>query len=135
MIIHLLIYKIEKNININFIRNKMELLLFKEVRFKHLKKGTKYIIKRINEHEIIQFIYTGKFTGYFHKLENVSMFDEIKEIMGIKKINSHKVNFFNEYNITYYSLDGKKEKIQEAMELRAIKKVLCKITGDESFVY
>jgi len=113
----------------------MELLLFKEVRFKHLKKGTKYIIKRANESENIQFIYTGKFTDYFPKLENVSMFDEVKEIMGIKKINSHKVNFFNEYHITYYSLDGQKEKIQEAMEIRAINQVLRKIIGDESFVY
>ena len=36
---------------------------------------------------------------------------------------------------TYYILEAKKYKIQNAMELRAINKILQKIIGDETFTY
>jgi len=46
-----------------------------------------------------------------------------------------KIDFYDEESISYHMLDIQKEKIQNAMELRATNIILRRITNDESFKY
>lgn len=114
----------------------MEHLVLKEVGFNNLKKGTKYIIKRRNE---IHFI--GNFNYYIDNYENCANFDNAYSINGTLKTFVWKLNFYDKksrhkiLNHKYYKVIYQTEKIQEAMELRAVNQVLRKIIGDASFVY
>jgi hypothetical protein len=114
----------------------MEHLVLKEVGFNNLKKGTKYIIKRCNE---IHFI--GNFNYYITNYENSANFNNAYSINGTTKIFVCTLNFYDKksryeiLNHKYYKVIYKKEKIQQAMELRAVNIILRSIIGDASFVY
>lgn len=112
----------------------MEKLMFKEICFSNLIKGTKYIIKRINKPEYIRMIYIGKFSDYIYRYDSVSMFVDVKELRK-PELECCKMNFTYEYDTIYYIIVKQKEKIQQAMELRATNQVLRSIIGDETFVY
>jgi len=107
----------------------MDYLVFKEVGFIDLVKQTKYVIKRNN-----WAYYTGIFSGYSYKSGYISHFYNAKDIRGEERY-IWKIDFYNEPNRTYHTIDKQKEKIQNAMELRAINIILRRITNDESFKY
>jgi len=124
----------------------MERLIFEKVEFNNLVKDTKYIIKRHNK---------AYYTGIFRKNiikggDNVSEFYNISALYDMHYMGERncynansvtgmrymgEISFYNDIHRTYYELDHQKEKIQEAMESRAVNKILQKITGDDTFKY
>ena len=104
------------------------MIILKEVGFDSLMKDTKYVIKRFN---IIY--YSGRFIGYSFSMGTISNFDYVRDIKN--NLYVWKINFYDEKNRSYFMLDSQKEKIQDAMELRAINQDLQKITGDITFNY
>ena len=113
----------------------MNHLVLKEVGFGNLKKGMKYVIKQRNE---IHFI--GNFNNYNDINKNCASFDHAYSIHGQIKLYVWKINLFDigsRYKIShkYYMVIHQKEKIQNAMELRAINQILKKIICDDTFVY
>jgi len=110
----------------------MNHLIFKEVDFKDLVKGQKYIIK----HDNISY-YIGKFSGYSFCLIRLIGVIKFCDIIDIHMQGTHVGNltFSNEKSNSYYIIDIQKEKIQNAMELRATNIILRRITNDESFTY
>ncbi len=107
----------------------MEHILFKEVGFNDLMKGTKYVIKRYNK-----AYYIGKFLGYSFCIGEISQFYDVIDISGHETY-VWKIEFYDETSRTYHKIDSQKEKIQNAMELRATNIILRRITNDESFTY
>ena len=108
----------------------MENLVLKEVDFGNLKHGNKYIMKRMGT---IHFI--GNFTNYNN---NIAHFDKAYSFIGTKKINVQELCLYYEkhkYSYKYYRVILQKNKIQEAMELRATNMVLQRIINDTSFKY
>jgi hypothetical protein len=106
-------------------------LVFKETKFDKLEKGTKYIIKRYNK-----AYYNGRFMGYRYSLgKPVSMFEEVNDISKKKEIYVWNLNFYDEHTRTYHNIVKQTEQRQNAMELRAINKLLRLITGDTTFNY
>jgi len=107
-------------------------LVFKQTQFDKLEKGTKYIIKRYNNS-----YYTGIFSGYsfcMRSMSGVSHFCDLRDIH-MQGTYVWKIDFYDEESISYHMLDIQKEKIQNAMELRATNIILRRITNDESFKY
>jgi len=99
----------------------------KEVKFDSL-INTTYIIKRFHKK-----IYKGQFKGYYYYMGPMSSFENVYDFK--RKIFGGRVSFHNEAYITFHTIKSQKEQIQDAMELRAINKVLQRITGDLTFAY
>ena len=94
--------------------------MFKTIIFEKLIKGDKYLIKHGKDEYVI---------GRFIKYNNESSYFHVKHIY-FKQLYYyiHKKSIFYEYNY-------QKDNIQNAMELRAVNKILRKITGDPLFIY
>jgi len=107
----------------------MENIVLKEVGFNDLEKGTKYIIKRHNKS-----CYKGRFSGYTYCMGSISHFFDARDIRGLEMY-VWRTEFYDEKDITYHKIDGQKEKIQNAMELRAVNIILRRLIGDVSFIY
>jgi len=108
----------------------MKHLVFKEVDFKDLVKGTKYMtIKYIGVY------YTGTFVNYSSDRDIAVNFNNAKIVYKEEENFIRKIRFYEEAYRTYYCVDFQKEKIQNAMELRATTIILRRITNDETFIY
>ena len=102
-------------------------LSFERISYINLINGKKYLIK-IKPHIKGEW---SQYIGTFDKIEeNEIKFLRVKTNISIRpKIAIHKTEPYN-----YFTLNSQKEQIQNAMELRAINKVLKRLI-DESFVY
>jgi len=103
---------------------------FKQVNFYQLKSNTKYIITDLNG----AFYYTGIFCLYVKGGKDIAHFKNVMCNVPIKRYCGY-VTFSYEIGRKYYTIDSKKDQIQNIMELRAINKILKQITGDETFHY
>lgn len=137
-------YKIEYSINcINL--NKMDKLTeykfmesqmtltespekFSQVNFYHLKQNYKYIITEIYG----VFHYVGIFSHYQRGSIDIVIFKNVTCINPVERSCGY-VSFSYQIGRRFYTIVSKKKEIQEAMESRALKKILKKITGDDLF--
>jgi len=103
---------------------------FKQVNFYQLKRNTKYIITDLNG----AFYYTGWFSIYLKNGKDTVQFKDVTCNVPIKRYCGY-VSFSYDIGRKYYTLVSKKNEIQQAMETRAINKILKQITGDETFHY
>jgi hypothetical protein len=106
-------------------------LVFKETHFNELVKGTKYsILKTIGIH------YTGTYIGYTQNITNrVVIFNNAKIIYRNNNSSLLKQIMFDDESREYYCVDFQTEQRQNAMELRAVNKILQQIIGDNTFKY
>ena len=105
----------------------MSTLEFEQVNFYQL-KPKKYIITDING----AFYYTGIFTHHHMSGKDVANFKEVICHVPIKRQCGY-ITFSYDIGRKYYTIRSKKTEIQNAMEERALTKILTKIIGDESF--
>ena len=103
---------------------------FKQVNFYQLKRNTKYIITDLNG----AFYYTGQFCLYIKNGKECAHFSNVTCNVPVKRYCGY-VTFSYDIGRKYYTLASKKDKIQNAMESRAINKILKQITGDDTFHY
>jgi len=103
---------------------------FKQVNFYQLKQNTKYIITDLNG----AFYYTGWFSDHSKNGKDLAYFSNVTCNVPIKRYCGY-VTFSYDIGRKYYTLVSKKNEIQNAMETRAMNKILKQITGDESFHY
>jgi hypothetical protein len=96
------------------------MLIKKKIFAYQLQPNVKYFIEYNGINNSI--IYTGTYKNSYEGLDSSNF-----NIMGRLYL------FYNDYCMTYYTVDYQKEKIQDAMELRAINIILRRITGDETF--
>ena len=100
--------------------------MFKEINFFELVYGGEYFISA-SELDIIY--YKGIFEGHSY---NCARFNSIQVVYPNKYFYGERA--FHYYPKRYYYLFvSKKDKIQQAMEARALDKILKKIIGDEYF--
>jgi len=131
------------------------MLEFIQIEISELKKGGKYkIIEKVNDKLSIIFIgkydgsfngkYKGTFGSYFreqyllwHHLYYIirPILDGNVEFTNPTYYGTLEMNIVPTYTRKMYKLSLSKEKIQNAMELRAINLILQIIIGDKSFVY
>lgn len=116
-------------------------LVFKETKSNGLVKNTKYItMKYVCDLNCVY--YTGIFTGYTYEshIDNylfvASNFDNatVTVVYTNTKTDIRVIKFYDELK-EYYYVDFQKEKIQNAMELRAVNIILQRIIGDNIFKY
>ena len=103
-----------------------------QVDFYDLKPGTKYVIEHYHFNTF--FYYVGVFKEYIcikTYFKKIADFDYVFYINDNKNIGS--MCCYNEYGKKYYIIIKQKQKIQLAMETRAINKILKHITGDDTF--
>ena len=78
-----------------------------------------------------------QYTGEYNIKEYIGIYKG--SYKGIDSSNFYILNrlyvFYNDYRMNYYEVDYQKEKIQDAMELRAVNQILQLITGDNLFTY
>ena len=131
-------FKIELFINTYFYCKMMEfdckmlefeykMLEFEQEHFYKLKKNTKYYIVSICD-----------FIGTFEEYQNeIAVFRNVEKIISTIHSNSYcgYVTFAYKIERQFYKVKSQKERIQQAMEQRAITKILRKVTGDELFVW
>jgi hypothetical protein len=117
-------------------------LKFKEIEFGFIHKNDRCLIISID----LKTCCIASFFGY--NFNTGLMTSEFINVMSIKSkdIENGIISFnptitkgtikTNKYSVcNYYIISSQKEKIQDAMEKRAVNKILQRITGDESFVY
>lgn len=93
---------------------------FKKIHVNKLIKGNKYLIKIIYKGTL--FTHYGYFVCYSEKYDTLIC------------MNCKNKSIFITFESSFYEMTLKKEKIQQAMELRAINKILRQLI-DESFKY
>ena len=103
---------------------------FCQVNFYHLKPKKKYIITEIYG----IFHYVGIFNNYEKGSIDIVNFKNVTCINPVERQCGY-VRFSYQIGRRFYTIISKKKEIQEAMELRALRKILKKITGDETFVW
>jgi hypothetical protein len=102
--------------------------MFEEIHFYSMEIGKEYFISGI---EIDIIYYRGIFDGYSF---NCAKFHSIQVIY--PSFMEYGERAFHYYpKRYYYKFVSKKKEIQQAMETRAMKKILAKITGDECFIW
>ena len=100
-----------------------------QVNFYHLERYKRYIVTEL--HGI--FHYVGTFDHYEKGSIDKVIFKNVTCINPERPCGY--VTFSYQIGRRFYTIVSKKKEIQEAMELRALYKILKKITGDESFVW
>ena len=100
--------------------------MFKEINFFTLIYGEEYFISGA---ELDIIYYRGIFEGYAY---NCAKFHSIRVVYPVKYFYGERAFHYN-HKRYYYEFVSVKPQIQEAMEARAINKILQKITGDENF--
>ena len=103
----------------------MDNLTFQQVMSIHLKVNKKYLIRYV-EGNNIKYL-----KGYYIRITDNSGF--ICFCMGPLIFNA--LRYFLSNTSYYYDIILQKQNIQDAMELRAINKILQRLIGDESFTY
>lgn len=106
-------------------------LQFKKIAYKKLVHEHKYIMQmtkdtlyvgffenkeKYRNRKCKSFIITKRITGYVYVEIEIDIYTDMERL-------------------SYYEICLKKHKIQDAMELRAVNKILQKIIGDDTFVY
>ena len=109
---------------------KIFMLNFDQTNFYQLKQNKKYIITDLNG----AFYYTGIFTHYHTCGKDIANF---KNVICNAPIQRHcgYITFSYDIGRKYYTVRSKKKEIQNAMEARALSKILTSIIGDESFIW
>jgi len=102
---------------------------FCQVNFYHLKENTKYIITDM----VGIFHYVGWFNNYQHVGNDIAVFKNVVCTSPYSRQCGY-VTFSYSVERQFYILISKKKEIQEAMEMRALSKILKQII-DESFVW
>ena len=105
-------------------------LEFNQVNFYQLKTNKKYIITDLNG----AFYYTGIFTHYYKSGKDIAQFKDVVCNVPIKRQCGY-VTFSYDIGRKYYTVHSKKNDIQNAMEKRALTKILITIIGDDSFIW
>jgi hypothetical protein len=101
--------------------------MFEEINFHHLINGKEYFISG-SELDIIY--YKGYFEGYsfncakFYSI--ICLYPNLYYYCDYKVFHSYPKRY-------YYQFISKKKEIQDAMETRALNKILVKIIGDQYF--
>ena len=103
---------------------------FKQVNFYQLKPNIKYIITDLNG----AFYYTGIFCIYVKGGKDIAHFKDVICNVPIKRHCGY-VTFSYDIGRKYYTLDSKKDQIQNAMESRATNLIIQSILGDIHFNY
>ena len=115
-----------------FMESKMNLTenpeKFGQINFYHLKKNHKYIITEIYG----VFHYVGIFSHYQKGSIDMVIFKNVTCINPVERSCGY-VTFSYQIGRRFYTIISKKKQIQEAMELRALNKILKNIIGDETF--
>lgn len=103
---------------------------FCQVNFYQLQPNKKYIITEIYG----IFHYVGIFDHYQRGSIDIAVFKKVTAINPVERDCGY-VTFSYQIGRRFYTIISKKKEIQEAMEKRALCKILKKITGDETFVW
>jgi hypothetical protein len=103
---------------------------FCQVNFYHLENNTKYIITDL----VGIFHYVGWFNNYRTMGNDMAVFKNVVCTSPYPRPCGY-VNFSYSVERKFYILISKKKQIQDAMESRALNKVLKKITGEELFTW
>ena len=97
--------------------------MFVEVGPRDLVVGVKYVLLSSCFCGVFTGTFKGQGNGPFHNIKSssyyISMYNKIKHIQGIDK------------NISFYAFVPQKEKIQQAMEQRALDKILKRLVNDD----
>jgi hypothetical protein len=101
---------------------------FSQVNFYQLKPNKKYIVTEIYG----VFHYVGVFSHYQKGSIDMVIFKNVTCINPVERSCGY-VTFSYQVGRRFYTMISKKKEIQEAMEARALSKILNQITGDESF--
>ena len=102
--------------------------MFEEINFYDLKYGIKYLITGIDTDEIY-------YVGIFERYENNRAKFHLLRLMNPYLYHATYRAFTYDPNRYFYQFLSKKRQIQEAMEKRALNKIIQKITGDDTFVW
>ena len=103
---------------------------FCQVNFYHLQLNKKYIITDM----VGIFHYVGWFNNYRNMGNDMAVFKNVVCTSPYPRPCGY-VNFSYSVERKFYTFISKKTQIQDAMEARALNKVLKKITGDELFIW
>lgn len=129
---YIILNKMDKFTEYKFMESKMTLTdspdKFGQVNFYHLKKNHKYIVTEIYG----VFHYVGVFSHYQRGSIDMVIFKNVTCINPVERSCGY-VTFSYQIGRRFYTIVSKKKEIQEAMETRALKKILKKITGDDLF--
>lgn len=101
-----------------------------QVNFYHLERNKKYMITELNG----IFHYVGIFDHYQKGSIDKVIFKKVTCINPVERSCGY-VIFSYQIGRRFYTIVSKKKEIQEAMELRALSKILKQITRDDSFVW
>lgn len=101
---------------------------FGQVNFYHLKKNHKYIVTETYG----VFHYVGIFSHYQKGSIDMVIFKNVTCINPVERQCGY-VTFSYQIGRRFYTIVSKKKEIQEAMESRALKKILKNIIGDDTF--
>lgn len=117
-------------------------LKFKEIKFDSIIKKNRCLIisndqKTFCIASFLDYNYkTPLITAEFINVMSINLNDIEKGILSYNPaIIKGKIKTFRYSFCNYYILSSQKEQIQDAMETRAVNKILQKITGDDSFTY
>jgi len=102
--------------------------MFEEINFYSMEIGKEYFVSGV---EIDIIYYRGIFEGYAF---NCAKFNSIQVIYPSYVDYGERAFHFYPKRY-YYKFVSKKKEIQQAMEARAMKKILSRIIGDEHFVW
>ena len=103
---------------------------FYQVNFYHLEENKKYIITDM----VGVFHYVGWFNNYRNMGNDMAVFKNVICTSPYERPCGY-VTFSYSIERKFYTLISKKKQIQDAMEARALNKVLKKITGEELFTW
>ena len=103
---------------------------FCEVNFYHLEENKKYIITDL----VGIFHYVGWFNNYRNMGNDIAVFKNVVCTSPYERPCGY-VTFSYSIERKFYTLISKKKQIQDAMEARALNKVLKKITDEELFTW
>ena len=101
---------------------------FCQVNFFQLQKNKKYIVTEIYG----IYNYVGIFSHYQPGTINIAIFKKVNCINPVER-NCGYVSFSYQIGRKFYTIISKKKEIQQAMEKRALNKLLKKITGEDLF--
>lgn len=103
---------------------------YSQVNFYHLQRNKRYIVTEL--HGI--FHYVGTFDQYEKGSIDKVIFKNVNCINPVERPCGY-ITFSYQIGRRFYTIISKKKEIQEAMESRALSKILKQITCDETFVW
>jgi hypothetical protein len=119
------------------------MLSFATLHLSDLTKGVKYMIEENSVH-VNELIFIGNFNGYQQHNEekylswtNILYFSKMvgDELITPNQVEEMRMSVLSPFGRKYYKLVSSKEKIQSAMETRAVNLILQQLIGDSTFTY